>query len=341
MPAYSKISIIIPTLNSGKVLEKCLQSIRQQKYPQKYIDILIIDANSVDNTEEIAQKYTCQIFKNPLKTAEAAKAIGIQKAQGDYIALIDSDNILPDPTWLSQMLMPFTKSSEIIGSEPIEFTYRPSGGFIERYSALFGVNDPYVYFLGNYDRRNHINFRWTNLKISTKKHRGYLVAELKAENTLPTIGANGTIYKSSFLQKNFSSQYFFDIDIISSFFKKNKQPLFFAKVYTGIIHTYCESSILKFIRKQQRRIKDNFTYQDIRTYQWQKTLSFQNILFVLYSIFIIPPLIDSIRGYFHQPDFAWFFHPLACIITSFIYVSNSLLKVIGLNQKQDRGKWQQ
>jgi len=40
---------------------------------------------------------------NPLKTGEAGKAAGVKHAGGEIIALIDSDNILPERDWLVRM----------------------------------------------------------------------------------------------------------------------------------------------------------------------------------------------------------------------------------------------
>ena len=97
-----KVSFIIPTLNASSVLENCLKSIKIQSFSS--FEIIIIDGGSTDNTLNIAKKYQAKIFKNILKTAEAGKAIGVKKATGQYIALIDSDNILPTKNWLKTNL---------------------------------------------------------------------------------------------------------------------------------------------------------------------------------------------------------------------------------------------
>ncbi|HCX25344.1 MAG: Glycosyltransferase AglE [Candidatus Collierbacteria bacterium GW2011_GWB1_45_35] len=41
------ISIVIPTLNSASVLEKCLRSISIQKYPKSKVEIIIADGASL------------------------------------------------------------------------------------------------------------------------------------------------------------------------------------------------------------------------------------------------------------------------------------------------------
>ena len=333
------VSFIIPTLNAASVLETCLESIKKQNL--KNYEIIIADGGSVDNTLKIAKKYQAKIFKNPLKTAEAGKAVGVYKSIGKYIVLIDSDNILPTKNWLKTNINILEKDHQLIGTEPIRFTYRPKAGFIERYSALIGVNDPYTFISGVYDRQNFINFKWTGLKIDQIDKQQYVKIMLKPNSLIPTIGANGTIFRADFLKNNLNSDYLFDIDIIADYLSKNKKPVYFAKVKQGIIHTFCESSIKKFIRKQNRRITDYYFYQNLRKFNWNQTNKLGILKFIFYTILIVPILFDTIRGFFHKPDTAWFFHPLACFITLYLYTINTIKKRLNLLKQVDRKQWQQ
>ena len=49
------ISIVIPTRNSEKTLERCLRSIDEQDYPKEKMKLIIVDAFSSDKTVEIAE----------------------------------------------------------------------------------------------------------------------------------------------------------------------------------------------------------------------------------------------------------------------------------------------
>lgn len=336
-----EISFIIPTLNAQKVLEICLKSIFKQNFPKNKYEIIIADGGSTDKTVEIAKKYLAKIVFNPLKTAEAGKAIGIKNAQGKYLALIDSDNILPDSSWLTTMINVLEKDKHLIGAEPWKFTYRKKAGLIERYSALIGANDPYAFISGVYDRKNYINFKWTGLKIKTLNYKKYLKLFLEPGKLIPTIGANGTIFRTDFIRKNINSDYLFDIDIISYALQKNQAKLYFAKVKIGIIHTYCESSISKFIKKQNRRINDYYFYKSYRQYDWKTTNGSGILKFTLYTTTIFPAVYHSIIGFIHQPDTAWIFHPLACLITLYVYTKSSLMYKLGLLNQVNRTQWQQ
>lgn len=88
------VSIIIPTFNSGKTLEKCLQSIINQTY--KKCEIIIVDANSKDDTIAIAQKMGVNIHIIPEISMAAATNFGFRRSEGRYIYRVDSDVILDD-----------------------------------------------------------------------------------------------------------------------------------------------------------------------------------------------------------------------------------------------------
>jgi glycosyltransferase involved in cell wall biosynthesis len=312
------ISILIPTLNAASVLEECLKSIATQDYPRKKIEIIIADGGSTDKTLEIAKKYGVKIYRNPLKTGEAGKAVALKKAKNELVALIDSDNVLPDKNWFKEMVEPFS-DPEIIGSEPWKFTYRKQDGFIDRYCALLGINDPLCHFLGNYDRLNKLTGKWTNLPVEQEDKVRWLKVTLKP-GAIPTIGANGTVLRREVLVKSgLVGDYLFDINIIARL--ANKKPVKFAKVKTGIIHLYCGSDIEKFIRKQKRRIKDYLYYQKIgvRKYPWHQRNKIGLLKFVFSCVTILPLLYQTVKGYFKKPDFAWLFHPLACWITEWVY----------------------
>ena len=88
MKNYPKISVIVPTYNSSRTIEKCLKSIKNQTYQN--IEIIVIDNNSSDNTLKISKKYTDLVFtKWPERVAQ--KNFGIKKSSWKYLCLIDSD----------------------------------------------------------------------------------------------------------------------------------------------------------------------------------------------------------------------------------------------------------
>jgi glycosyltransferase involved in cell wall biosynthesis len=313
------ISIVIPTYNSERTLAQCLESITKQDYPGEKIEIIIIDGGSKDKTLQIAEGFGVnKILRNPLRTGEAGKALGVDAANNDIIALIDSDNVLNGKEWLKVMVEPF-KNPDVVGSEPLFYTYRKQDSFITRYCALLGMNDPVCLYLGNYDRYSYVTGKWTELLVKARDAGNYLLLELDAKN-IPTVGANGFLIRTKVLKKGdrMHAHYLFDVDVVHQSVKMGQNR--FAKVKIGIIHLFA-NDIETFLRKTYRRIRDYLFYEKhkMRNYPWRHLSRVRKMKFALYTLLLIPIVKDSVKGYKKVPDIAWLFHPLACWLTLFTY----------------------
>lgn len=84
------VSIIIPTKNSAKAIDKCLRSIDDQSY--KNIEIIVVDAFSNDHTTKIAKIYGARTIVGCYNKPEA-RNIGFLNSIGDIIMFADSDFI--------------------------------------------------------------------------------------------------------------------------------------------------------------------------------------------------------------------------------------------------------
>ncbi len=89
---YPLASIVIPTYNSEKTLDKCLESIKNQTY--KNVEVIVVDKSSEDNTAKIAKVYTDKVFVINAKERSEQRNFGAKKANGKYLLFIDSDMIL-------------------------------------------------------------------------------------------------------------------------------------------------------------------------------------------------------------------------------------------------------
>ncbi|MDD5731130.1 MAG: glycosyltransferase family 2 protein [Candidatus Omnitrophica bacterium] len=338
------ISIIIPTFNSARTLNSCLESVFLQDYPEEKLEIVIADAGSKDATLSIIEDFRkkngikIKIFRNPLQTGEAGKAVGFKNSNNGIIAFIDSDNILPEPGWIKKMVEPFADPG-IIASEPIEYSRRKQDGYITRYCALIGMNDPLCLFLGNYDRVNALTGKWTEIKHKEQDRGGYLEVKLNKAG-IPTIGANGFFIRRQVLNKYGVTDYLFDIDVLCGLISSEGE-ITIAKVKTGIIHIF-SGSIKTFALKQKRRVRDYIYYSRLgtRKYPWNSVKKSGIFVFALCTLTQVPLWAQSIKGCLKKPDTAWFFHPLACLITLWEYGCAAVSSVF-IVDKLDRGKWRQ
>ena len=81
------LSIIIPTYNEEKYLPILLESIKKQSFED--YEIIVADANSTDNTRNIAQEYGCIIVDGGLPAI--GRNNGANVAKGDILLFLDSD----------------------------------------------------------------------------------------------------------------------------------------------------------------------------------------------------------------------------------------------------------
>ena len=88
------ISVIIPTYNSEKYIQKCISSVLNQTYEN--FEIIIIDNNSSDNTINIINSFSSNKIKilNVVNNGNISisRNLGIKNSTGSWIAFLDSDD---------------------------------------------------------------------------------------------------------------------------------------------------------------------------------------------------------------------------------------------------------
>lgn len=95
------VSVIIPTSNRATLVARAIRSVLVQSF--KDLEIIVIDDASFDNTHETVQSFNdpriIYIKMSEQKGAQISRNIGIKKARGQYIALLDDDD-----EWLPEKL---------------------------------------------------------------------------------------------------------------------------------------------------------------------------------------------------------------------------------------------
>ena len=97
MSIQPKISVIVPVYNTEKYLSKCLDSILNQTL--KEIEVIVVNDGSKDDSQEIIDEFVSKdsrlvsIQKENGGLSDARNA-GIDKAKGEFIAFVDSDDYI-------------------------------------------------------------------------------------------------------------------------------------------------------------------------------------------------------------------------------------------------------
>jgi glycosyltransferase involved in cell wall biosynthesis len=87
------VSVVMPNRNGAKFLEEAIDSVLNQDYPR--VQVIVIDDGSTDDSLTILKQYHSRItlIQTNSVGAAAARNAGIRVASGEYIALLDSDDV--------------------------------------------------------------------------------------------------------------------------------------------------------------------------------------------------------------------------------------------------------
>lgn len=318
---YPSISVVIATFNAQNTIRKCLESIKQQAYPQERIEIIIVDGASKDATLDIVKKYTNLIIniEQSKQNAEYNKGVGVRRAKGELLLFIDHDNVLPHKEWLFAMVQPLLAHEEIVGVETLRYHYDKTFSLLDRYFALFGAGDPLAFYLGKSDRLAFI-YDTYNLYGNAKDYGDYYIVQFDSSH-IPTLGANGFLIRRKILMEHAQTdeEHFFHIDVNVDLIYKGFNKYAFIK--DDIIHLTGYKNIIGFL-KRRKLFMEQFHFQTHANRRYGIYMpqdKWKLMKFIIFAITFIKPTFDALRGYSKIHDIAWFLHPILCLALLMIY----------------------
>lgn len=92
------VSIIIPVYNTEQYLPRCIESILNQSFND--FELLLVDDGSLDASGSICDDYVekdsrIKVFHKKNGGVSSARNLGLDNAQGEWVAFVDSDDLLP------------------------------------------------------------------------------------------------------------------------------------------------------------------------------------------------------------------------------------------------------
>lgn len=146
------ISVIVPVYNTGHYLERVIQALLNQDYPQSEHELIFVDNGSTDDSASILKRYSrIRTFSEPDPGSYAARTRGIKQARGEILAFTDSD-CFPVPGWLQSIDRVFSGShAEVVLGPRVPPTNNNWVRLVSEYEnrkaeLVYASSDPMVYF---------------------------------------------------------------------------------------------------------------------------------------------------------------------------------------------------
>lgn len=166
------ISVIVPVFNSEETIENCIESILNQSFAD--FEILLINDGSTDQSGELCKQFALLDFR--IKYFEKtnggladARNFGIERAEGEYFAFVDSDDFLDENAFEFMLEKAENTNCDIV---------------------LCG------YFKEGAKAFKNVNYKDTTL---TKENLNLHLPELKSKNLIDPVW--NKLYRRGFLQK--------------------------------------------------------------------------------------------------------------------------------------------
>ena len=311
-----KISIITTCLNSDKSIAYTLSSIFEQTH--KNIEHIIVDGGSSDATTYILKQHKAKkkIIIAPKTNIYEALNIGIKKSKGEYILILNSDDILNNKNIIKRAVEKIKKSKKkiILGDvsyfdnyffNKINRFYSAKGfkkwmfyfglmpphpgAFIHHsvakkylYNPVYKIAADYDFFLRTINLDN-ISYETLPLTITRMRTGGVSGINLRAH-----IKSGGEIYRSLAKNKLFASHFLINLRYMS----KLKQFFFIKK---NTINFYIKPEYIKLIKYHFKLIKN------VHTLDFKKNF----VLSALNLAFLGAYMDNKVRLYkslIHWPD---------------------------------------
>jgi glycosyltransferase involved in cell wall biosynthesis len=135
MKSNRTVSVVLPTYNRGHLLPRAMDSVVAQTYPRW--ELIVVDDGSTDDTESVVRRYRARFgdrviyLRQDRAGASVARNAGMERAAGQWIAFLDSDDAFK-PGKLDRQVALFARRPELglvfcdMAVQTLDGTHHPS-----------------------------------------------------------------------------------------------------------------------------------------------------------------------------------------------------------------------
>jgi len=332
MSNLPSISVIVASYSGSlSTLKECLRLLRDQKYPQDKIEIILGHGGNKEEIVSILKEYKakCVLIPKIKQNAEYNRGVAFNKAKNELVLILDHDNFMPTRNFLLEYVEPLLKDKDVVAVESCYYHYDRSFSLMERYFALFGVLDPVPYYMGKADRMRQDSKKWNLLGKSRDMGNYYIVNFEKNPRKIPTVGTNGCLMRRKIVMENADVRpdHHFPIDVMVDVILSGYTK--FAFVKNSLIHRTGYKGLISFLKRRYVFMtKYHFSESGNRRYSvYMKGDFWKLVKYLMYSVTFVKPAFDAFKGFIKIPDIAWFIHPFMCFGVTILYGYATVMNV--------------
>lgn len=307
------ISVIIPTLNEEKNIEKCLSTVFKQNYPKDSLEVIVVDDKSTDRTLEIAKKFPVNILISGAHHGEISKMIGFKAAKGEFAIYLDADVELIGIDWFEKMLKPLTEDPDIIGSFTRKYAKKTDPS-LERFLAFDPLQRDSLYQF----------FSASIEQTIIEKRKRYYICKYTSDKIPP---AGRCLYRrEKLLELVKGYKMFLELDFLVLLTKNGLNK--FAYVPDAGLYHHHAKNITQLLKKRRYNLKKVYLGRQERLYRWfdlSKPIDFiRVIVWIIYANLIIPSIAVGIYKSIKYKDPAGMYEPIVNFLVTDMIVLSSL-----------------
>jgi len=290
----AKVSIIIPTLNAGALLDNCLASVAAQDYPRDRVEVVLADAFSTDSTRDIARRYNATVIDDTGQNMEEGKRLALGKASGEYIMFVDADNELTHPDYLRLAVQALAKNPQALGVESYYLPSAKMSSFCAYLTHRLHISDPICWLMAETPllvaREGEVE-RWT----------------LPERSFSYPLGANGFVFRRADLDSVRAGEHFQDTHVALHLMKAGKRE--WLRIAGRGVHHYYVQTWFGFLQKRRRAAVHFLRVQEKAPVNWMKEKPpVPTWMAALYCATLVGPAYHSLTGFLRDGDARWLWH---------------------------------
>src|SRR3712207_3655150 len=109
------ISVALPVLNGGPLLDEVLAAVRRQRVPGEEVELVVVDSGSTDGSLDVLRRWDARVIEIPQSSFShgGTRDLLMRSTFGSHVAFLTQDATPASDQWLSALLRGFDRGADV------------------------------------------------------------------------------------------------------------------------------------------------------------------------------------------------------------------------------------